>query len=55
MARRLLKGMRIALPDGYPMKNLTFFCLSCRRQSLIEILPVICAHCGSRNGLIRRW
>lgn len=37
------------------MKSLTFFCLSCRRHTLVELLPVMCAYCRSRNGLLRRW
>ena len=37
------------------MKRLTFFCLSCRRHTLIELLPVMCSYCRSRNGLLSRW
>jgi Zn finger protein HypA/HybF involved in hydrogenase expression len=37
------------------MKQLTFYCLSCRRDTTLEHPPVQCAHCGSQDGLIYRW
>ena len=36
------------------MKSLTFYCLACRRSSHIEVPPVLCLHCGSGHGIIRR-
>jgi Zn finger protein HypA/HybF involved in hydrogenase expression len=37
------------------MKKLTFYCLSCRRDTDLARPPVKCEHCGSENGLIFRW
>jgi hypothetical protein len=37
------------------MKQLTFYCLSCRRDTTLEHPPVQCEHCGSQDGLIYRW
>jgi len=37
------------------MKTLTFYCLSCRRDTSLEHPPVKCAFCGSEDGLIYRW
>jgi hypothetical protein len=52
----LLKRYRVqSYPVTVAMKSLTFFCLSCRRHSLVELLPVVCAYCRSSHGILQRW
>jgi hypothetical protein len=45
----------LELENEKTMKKLTFYCLSCRRDTNLERPPVKCEHCGSENGLIFRW